>query len=300
MMGAETISVLIADDDPCARDLLSHQLDGNKFSLEMHPCAEDALKALNQKPKYFDVVLLDHHMPGGMSGLDCLKAIKAAPKFKHLPVILQTSENDVGIISEALSCGAYYFLEKATEKKLIQSVVQSAMEYKLRFQEIENERNALKNGLQFVEEARFRIRTLSEMNMLTGLLSTAYPDKDRVMVGIHELLTNAIEHGNLSITYEGKSQLIMDNKWASEIDFRLNLPENKKKTVEILLQKTASKITLTIIDQGNGFNCENFLEIDPCRLFDPHGRGIAVAKSLSFDDLEYIGCGNTVVATVFL
>ena len=40
------------------------------------------------------------------------------------------------------------------------------------------------------------------------------------------------------------------------------------------------------------------MDFDPDRAFDPHGRGIAVARLSSFDDLEYIGDGNEVVATV--
>jgi len=299
-MNSSAIRLLIADDDAHARDQLSHQLNAQGFNLDIHETGEAALKALNDNSKEYDVILLDLNKPDGMSGLDCLRTIKAAEKFRHLPVILQTYDNDANIITEALSSGAYYFLEKATERKLLQAVVQSAMEYKLRFQEIEKERQSLKSGLRFVEKASFRIRTLSEMNLLTGLLATAYPDPERVTVGIHELLTNAIEHGNLGITYDGKSQLIMEDKWKSEIDFRLSLEENKSKTVEIELVQSPDKITLTITDHGNGFDCENYMEIDPCRLFDPHGRGIAVAKSMSFDDLVYIGKGNQVVATVIL
>ncbi|NVK17301.1 MAG: response regulator [Methylocystaceae bacterium] len=298
-MKRNAIRLLIADDDEKTRDLLFNQLNSKDFKLDIHETAESALQALNDNAKEYDVILLDLKMPG-MSGLDCLRAIKSNEKLRHLPVILQTYDNDTTVISEALHAGAYYFLEKTTEKKLLKAVVQSAMECKLRFQEIEQERQCLKSGLRFVEQARFRIRTLSEMNMLTGLLATAYPDPDRMTIGIHELLTNAIEHGNLGITYDGKSKLIMEDKWNSEIDFRLSLKENKNKTVEIELVQAPDKITLTITDQGDGFDCENYLEIDPCRLFDPHGRGIAVAKSMSFDDLVYVGKGNQVIGTVFL
>jgi hypothetical protein len=40
------------------------------------------------------------------------------------------------------------------------------------------------------------------------------------------------------------------------------------------------------------------MTLDPQRAFDPHGRGIAVARLSSFDKLEYIGSGNEVLATV--
>ena len=40
------------------------------------------------------------------------------------------------------------------------------------------------------------------------------------------------------------------------------------------------------------------LDFDPARIFDPNGRGIAMARQVAFGSLEYRGCGNTVVATV--
>ena len=43
---------------------------------------------------------------------------------------------------------------------------------------------------------------------------------------------------------------------------------------------------------------QRYLTFDPERAFDPNGRGIAMAKMLSFSELEYRGKGNQVVATV--
>ena len=37
---------------------------------------------------------------------------------------------------------------------------------------------------------------------------------------------------------------------------------------------------------------------DPRRAFDTHGRGILMARHLTFSTLEYRGCGNEVVAVV--
>ncbi len=294
------IDILVVDDDPDALDLLTHQLKGDAFNLHLCQSAQDALQTLSDQPQKFDVVLMDINMPGGMNGLECLTKIKAEDAFQNIPVILQTEVHNPGIITKALSAGAFYFLEKTSDSAVIQAVILSAMGNKVRFQEVEDHKRTLESGLQFVEEARFRIRTLEEMNTLTALLCTAFPHPDKVTLGIHELLTNAIEHGNLGITYDTKSQLILENKWKDEVERRLELEENKRKTVETVLKISDEEIELTIIDQGEGFRCENYLEIDPCRLFDAHGRGIAVAKSLSFDELEYIGKGNQVRAVVKL
>jgi hypothetical protein len=53
-----------------------------------------------------------------------------------------------------------------------------------------------------------------------------------------------------------------------------------------------------IKDQGDGFDFEKYLDMDPARAFDTHGRGIAMSRMLSFDSLDYRGCGNEVEVTV--
>jgi hypothetical protein len=45
---------------------------------------------------------------------------------------------------------------------------------------------------------------------------------------------------------------------------------------------------------------DKFLSFDPDRAFDPNGRGIAMARMMSFASLEYQGKGNVVVARVSL
>ena len=58
----------------------------------------------------------------------------------------------------------------------------------------------------------------------------------------------------------------------------------------------ANRVTIT--DQGNGFDWQTYMEFNPERVFDLHGRGIAMSKAISFDSLEYLGKGNCVVTTV--
>ena len=68
--------------------------------------------------------------------------------------------------------------------------------------------------------------------------------------------------------------------------------------MEISYKFTPSEVWYRIVDEGDGFDWTRYLDFDPARAFDPHGRGIAVARLSSFDALEYIGKGNLVIATV--
>jgi anti-sigma regulatory factor (Ser/Thr protein kinase) len=66
----------------------------------------------------------------------------------------------------------------------------------------------------------------------------------------------------------------------------------------VILARDAGGITLTIRDEGDGFAWQKYLDFDPERAFDPNGRGIAMARMMSFDAVEYQGNGNTVVLKI--
>jgi anti-sigma regulatory factor (Ser/Thr protein kinase) len=149
-----------------------------------------------------------------------------------------------------------------------------------------------------LEYGVFRCRTLAESRDLASGLARGCPDPKRVVLGLQELLTNAVEHGNLGISYADKTRLVLENRWADEVEHRLTQPGYGQRTVTVTLAREAGDITLTIQDQGDGFDWRKYLEFDPERAFDPHGRGIAMARMMSFDALEYQGNGNTVVLKI--
>jgi anti-sigma regulatory factor (Ser/Thr protein kinase) len=68
--------------------------------------------------------------------------------------------------------------------------------------------------------------------------------------------------------------------------------------VEVTFIRREEAIDITVTDQGPGFDWQAYLTLDESRAFDSHGRGIAMARMLSFDKLEYRGCGNQVVCTI--
>ena len=107
-------------------------------------------------------------------------------------------------------------------------------------------------------------------------------------------MINAVEHGNLGITYAEKTELVLGGRWHAEVDRRLALPENAPKKVEVHFSRRPAAFEVTIRDQGKGFDFSRYLDFDPRRLFDPHGRGIAMARADCFDSVEYQAPGNVV------
>ena len=81
------------------------------------------------------------------------------------------------------------------------------------------------------------------------------------------------------------------------------LPEHREKMASIKVEVISDEnrknaIHFQIEDPGEGFNHKKYKTIDEDRLFDNHGRGIAVGATLAFDKLLYNDKGNIVTAIV--
>lgn len=169
-----------------------------------------------------------------------------------------------------------------------------------RYRLLQEAAGATLGTLGLMREGRFLFRTLAEARDLSLLLANAFPDPQRVVVGIAELLINAVEHGNLGLGYAAKTALHASRRWEEEIERRLRDPAAARRFAEVSVRRDQDSVRLRVADEGAGFDWRPYLEVDPQRAGDVHGRGIAVARLLCFDRLEYFGCGNVAVATVFI
>ncbi|MDX2018951.1 MAG: ATP-binding SpoIIE family protein phosphatase [Deltaproteobacteria bacterium] len=153
------------------------------------------------------------------------------------------------------------------------------------------------NGL--LREARFTFRSHEEARWLAHLLGNHCPDPARQQLGIEELLLNAVEHGNLGIDNAEKAQLLLSGQdWQAELSHRLEQPQNSGKRVQVFWHQQANEISLSVVDEGDGFDHERWMTGATDAGFAPNGRGIALARAISFDSLEYLGRGNHVVAKI--
>ncbi|MEE9493880.1 MAG: response regulator [Gammaproteobacteria bacterium] len=298
-MNQHRMKILIVDDEVLNRVILEEYLEDANFDIEMAEDGESALAMLQADETAYDIVLLDRMMPG-LSGMDVLQRIKEHPVLKSIPVILQTARAAKEDIVEGLAAGAHYYLTKPFEQEELLSVIRTAVEDRQRFRDMNDHVKRSAQTMGLMQVSKFRFKTLDEGRSLASVLANACPDPERVAMGLSELIINAVEHGNLGITYDEKSTLNDSGIWHDEVVNRLALPENQEKFVQVFYEKEASKIRITITDEGEGFDWEPFMEMQAERAFDNHGRGIALSNMSSFDDIEYRGSGNEVVASIML
>ena len=296
-MNSTKATILIVDDEPINLDIIRAHLENNNYELLMASNGHDAWSMLEAAPARFDVIILDRMMPG-MDGMQLLSNIKDNDLLEHVPVVMQTAKAESRDIVEGINAGAYYYLTKPYEGDVLKTIVRSAVNDRLHEKSLHESLLEGRQIFRLMTFGRFRIHNLHECNLVASQVAHLCPAPHRVVTGISELLINALEHGNLKIGYEEKSNLMRRGMWQIEVDRRLNASENIGGFIELEFQVATDTVQIRIRDQGAGFDWTPYMDFDPDRAFDPHGRGIAVARLSSFDDLEYVGVGNEVVATV--
>ncbi|MGB3075056.1 MAG: hypothetical protein WBB36_07030, partial [Chitinophagales bacterium] len=146
-----------------------------------------------------------------------------------------------------------------------------------------------------LQEGTFRFQTVEEGDNLAVHIANECPNPQEAIY-ISELLSNAVEHGNAGLTYEEKTELIAFNQLASEVARRLALPENMHKFVTVKLTRTTEYFSILVEDMGKGFNFKKYLQFEDVRIFDNHGRGIAILNALY--PVQFLEAGNKVLVQI--
>lgn len=290
-----TARILLADDEPLNLEILSESLDDAGYSVTCARDGQEAWDLLQESTGQFDALLLDRMMPR-LDGLSVLERVKSSPRHALVPVILQTARTSAHELREGMRAGAFYYLCKPFDDETMLAVVKSAVEDHQRYREVLD--SALRGARTslLLERGTFSFRTPDEARDLAALLSGVVADGARVSMGLVELLLNAVEHGNLGITYEDKSRLNELGNWEAEVARRLELPEHRDKRARVEVSREPFGLRFLISDCGPGFDWRRYLEIDEARAAHTHGRGIAIAKQMCFDELRFLGSGNRVEA----
>ena len=289
--------VLVVDDEQLNLLIIEEFLEQDHIALEMHSDPLAAWASLIAPESSFSVVILDRMMPE-LDGMELLRRMKRESRFVDIPVIMQTAASSPDQVREGLEAGAYYYLTKPYEPEALISIVRVAMEDRRARSQLRSRAARLEEAQKLIRNVEYRFVTMDDITALVPVLAAMCPVPDVVAPGLSDLMVNAVEHGNLGVSYQEKSLLKWEGDWEAEIHRRLALPQFCHRFATIRLAREPESIVFTITDQGNGFDWNKFLSFDPDRAFDPNGRGIAMARMMSFSSLEYQGCGNVVVARV--
>jgi hypothetical protein len=274
-MSSSALSERRADPRPLAERVLF--LD--------HAAADDAADF-----ERADVVCLD------VSGMDIGEAHRAAfaAVRKGLPVVAEVATGDVERTEAMLAAGCVHVLDVHGADGARWAVLACAARMSDRW----SSRAATRHARVFLRGSVLECRTPDEAYDMASVLCALFAMPQNAMTGLVELLMNAIEHGNLEIDHDEKTALMQSGTLYDEIARRLREPpyRDRKVTVRVDRNDDGSGI-ITIRDDGRGFDWRAHLAAI-AGTYQGRGRGIELARELSFPDLEFLDPGNQVVVRV--
>jgi anti-sigma regulatory factor (Ser/Thr protein kinase) len=121
-----------------------------------------------------------------------------------------------------------------------------------------------------------------------------YSTLEKVRVGLSEMITNAIEHGNLNISSAEKHDATEAGVFKELVKTRMEDERYKNRVVRCRVGVFTDRADFIITDEGNGFDITTLPNPnDGESLLNLHGRGVYITQTY-FDKVSYNEKGNTV------
>jgi anti-sigma regulatory factor (Ser/Thr protein kinase) len=258
-------SILVIDDEIEICELLQVALEMSGHRVRTAQSASKALECLEEQE--FDFAIIDMIMPE-ISGLEMIRIIN--DQYPRTLTILTTGLQTQDVVKQALEQGAYNFVNKPFSIQEISNIIDLGSRVRTYPVNTKAIQSYLVQQLHFVLPSRKDLMEEVAGTIANVAKMLGFPAKLVAMnipLTVDELFLNAVIHGN---------------------------KEDETKTISINAVLDAKKISITMADQGDGFDWKRVLARNtPADLENEGGRGIFLVKHY-VDDIDYNHLGNTV------
>lgn len=170
----QALKILVVDDDPVTRSLLSTRLSKEDYGVDTAENGVEAIRIIAHQT--YDVILTDLMMPGGVDGIGVLESAKEN-NFKT-EVILITAHGSIDNAIVAMKKGAVDYLQKPINFD----------ELFLRLAKIQNVKHLMKNASDLREAMEVTEQASGET---IQNLEMAVADLENRMTSIKSILTQS-------------------------------------------------------------------------------------------------------------
>lgn len=295
-MGESVKKILLIDDDSSTEELLKTIFKDDGIQFEKLIEKKDILSQLKKFHAQYETIIVKKDFTG-FDLQEFITDLREEPTTHFLPIIELVKEDDSsveGLFASHEKCPNLFFMKFPLNPGLLIPLIKSiGIMYKeqRKYHQFTAKKKLI---LEKFSSLKCNITTLDEAKEMADHLALYFLDSNRAANGIYQLLENAIEHGNLGIGYENKSSFLKEGKWLEEIQTKIKDKENKRKTVEIVIERKKDGTYIQITDTGKGFDWKKYMDVDPSRANHQHGRGIPLVNKIYFDKLVYNQEGNQV------
>lgn len=292
----EQRQILLVDDRQDSRIALARLIE--KLGVELRVAESYSIASGFIKERAADFILLRIDLEG-----DKGKALLREHSDTVSAVLAEPSQE--ALVIDALKQGANdYLFEPFTEGDLHSMLFHLNGIFSRRRNKIFHSDDVRNFRMSMVLETDSRVVTPC-VELASSLLSGFVDEKTcmQIGLGLHEILWNAYEHGNLGIRSDEKLQLCESGGLEAELEKRSIEARKRGLTIGFEVEMDRGVFCCRVEDQGRGFDWKSTKERsdnpEPEDLLKPHGRGLGLVGR-TFDSVSYNESGNKVTVTKLL
>ncbi|WP_300545662.1 hypothetical protein [Maricaulis sp.] len=203
------------------------------------------------------------------------------------------------VTGNARRTGADLYLDHDTDAGTLTNAIEGMRAYREYLMAVPDDHDAGLGAIHTLSDGEFSVQTLEEARDTAVFLGRSCPEPCQTSVGLYVLLANAIEHGNLEYDATEKAKGLADGSWYRKLRKRMDEPGYADRRVKLRFHRGVRSISFLIQDDGEGIDAETAEMANPARA-GYRGKGIKLARSMGFTQVNYLGVGNTVEASILL
>ncbi len=171
----ETPLILIVDDQPDNRNILSARLSAENYATAEAVDGEDALRKINAlRP---DLILLDVMMPN-LDGFEVCRRVRSDDSLPFIPIVIVTARSDLQDMVIGLEAGANDYLTKPVDQTALVARVRSMLKIKALHDEVQIQKQELADWNTALEERVSRqVQEIERANRLKRFLPRQVADE---------------------------------------------------------------------------------------------------------------------------
>jgi len=297
-MDKERLTILLVDDEELVREELGAILEESGYDVITGADGEEGLALFRSRGP--DMVITDVRMPR-RDGLSLAMTIRE--EAPSVPVTVITGHGTEAMAIKALRAGVTDFVKKPVRLEDLDAALSRMRAVS---QELTTEPALSHPEAVELVELLWSYRLDNELavvpsfvDMLVARCGAGLPPPAAMELGLalRELLINAVEHGNLGITFDEKTLALESGTMASLVAQRASDPALGSRHVKVRAHLSDGVLTVQVQAQGEGFDWATLPDpLDLSHQMAPNGRGLLLAR-MSVDSLEYNDLGNLVTIT---
>ncbi len=293
-MNSENKTLLLLETDPGIQEMVQSIVLDHDLAMQTAYNLENAMRLIS-KGHTFALIFNQKLIPG--DALEFARQIKR--DYPDLPVIAILGKENSNLIIELLQAGTFACLSMPVQSgdliynlgKIIANTTDTYNPFAMVYEE---RTLIMPNDFSLVMQVA--------KSLVDGSLPVTEKNRYHIILGLSEIINNAIEHGNLGISFAEKSDALKASRFYQIAIERSNKEPFRERVVTIRSRifPNLRRIEFFVADQGSGFNWHLLPDPkDKENILNRNGRGILMAR-YAFDEMIYNDIGNEVTLVVNL